>query len=1322
MSTAAFLAAATLWLRVPTTGAVLGLAVLALPLLRGAGASSAPRRRWLVRLGAWAFVALAAWQQRTLVRLGSEEEIARSSRLAAAALRDAVADEGVRLGRLADSALAAPADRRAAFAALERLRPAGADRAIVVADRGRPFAWSGRLLVPLDSIAAPRGLLITPYHVVLYAAARAGDRVAVATTLLHAVRPALALTDPLDVPLASRFGSAGFAYGAVGDAVGIAEAVVLDLGDGPVAAARPIPLDADARRLLAEERVLPWAIALLALVLLGTLATAWRRGSPRWERAVTWGVAAAVVAAVPSAGLSNRSVVFDPSVFFVAAGGPFTANTASVAAASALLLLAMLTAVRSVRWRPSRPVALVALLVVAGTGPFALRALAAGIQLPMAGASVTLWIAWQVAFFLAATVVLLPGVIAGRLAIGTARGLPVGVAPALAAVAAFTSVLWLEAPARLPAWHPTLWVAAILALGLSRRGRAIVLPVAMVAACGATALVWVSATRDRVALAEADVRGLATADPMAAGLLQRAAGALDRAGAARTRVAMLDAFRAMELAATDYPVEIATWAPDGARIDEVRVRRGPGLTQGLERFARAVQGTGVAVLQAVPGDPGVHLVLAAPHDDGTATTIVVAPRSALVPPDAFGALLGFAPPPSPEPPYALRLAAEAAGAPVARSPSGGLVWERRGDALHGDGITPSPAGARRLHAEIDLRDPTALLMRGALLVALDLLLLGALWLLIVTADGVLRRWWRRRRRDLLRSFRVRLSIALLAASTIPATLFALWSVQRLQVEDAQARDLLVRETLRGVAVSTTATELRAASQRFDTPLFLYADGLLAATSDPVLDALSPVGRLLPPSIALALADGDDPVQGEVAALGRTPVRLGFRTAADASGVTFVLAAPARLDDRLLDRRRNDLAVFLLFAMTIGALVALWASGAGARELSEPIRALRARVLAVARGLPPAEATAPPPIEFVPVFRAFGRMTVDLAESRAELEAAQRRLEATLRNVASGVLALDADDRVTFANPRAEAILGGPIVPGAAAGEALGPALAAHIAAARTATSEESAAEFDRDGRRLQLRVTRIGAAGRRLVLTIDDVTDVVRAERVLAWGEMARQVAHEIKNPLTPMRLGMQHLQRAHRDGRGDFSRILEANTARILAEIDRLDDLARTFSRYGVVPAAAPAPVAVDAARVARDVVELERIGVEGIAWTAAVPEVPLWVAAQDRELREVLLNLLENARLAGATHVTLAATPEPGGGATLQVTDDGEGIAPALLPRIFDPHFSTRSSGSGLGLAMARRLVEGWGGSIGAESTAGVGTTLTVRLPAPPVPADAG
>ncbi len=1316
LSAIAFVVAAALWLRAPSLGALAALAVVAVPLLWGAGAPDARRRRGVVRLAAIGFVVVAALHQRALGRIGAPEAMARDRSAAAVALRAAVAAEGTRLEALAASALAVPSDRRAAFAALDRVRPTGADRAIVVAVDGRPYAWSGRLLVSLDSLAAPRGLLITPYHVVVYAAAREGRRVAVATTLLHAVRPALAMAAPLDAALAARHGLSGFAYGDPGDAVGVPDAVVLDLGDGPVAAARPLPLDADAGRLATEERALPWVVALLGLVVLGLVATAWRRGGPLWERVAVWCAAVAVVAAVPSAGFSNRSVVFDPSVFFVALGGPFTANAASVALSSGLLLLAMLTAVRAASWRPSRPVAFGALAVVAGIGPFALRALAGGIQLPMAGASVTLWIAWQVAFFLAATVVLLPGVIAGRLAMGGARGLPVWVAPVLAALAALSAVLLLEPPARLPAWHPVFWVVAILALGLSRRGRAVVVPVAFVAACGSTTLVWLSTTRDRVALAEADVRGLETADPMAAGLLQRAAASLDRAAAARTRVQMLDAFRATELAATDYPIEIATWAPDGSRFDEVRVRRGPGITLGIERFAREVQSTGVAVLQAVPGDPGVHLVLAAPHDDGTATTIVVAPRSALVTPDAFGALLGFAPPPSPEPPYALRLAAEAAGAPVSGPPAGALTWARRGDALHGDGVTVTPTGARRLHAEIDLRSPMALTMRGALLVAFDLALLGALWLLIVVADGVLRRWWRRRRRDLLRSFRVRLSIALLTAFTVPAALFAAWSVQRLQLEDAQARDLLVRETLRGVAVSTTASELRAASQRFDTPLFLYADGLLAATSDPVLDALSPVGRLLPPAIALALADGDDPVQGEVATLGRTRLRLGFRSAADASGVTFVLAAPARLDDRLLDRRRNDLAVLLLFAMTLGAFVALWASGAGARQLSEPIRALRARVLAVARGVPSPEPSGPPPIEFVPVFRAFGRMTVDLAESRAELETAQRRLEATLRNVASGVLALDGEGRVTLANPRAEAMLGASIPPGTPADVVLGATLAAWVATRRAEASDERATEVDRDGRRWQVRATRFGTTGRRLVLTIDDVTEVVRAERVLAWGEMARQVAHEIKNPLTPMRLGMQHLQRAHRDGRGDFGRLLEENTARILAEIDRLDDLARTFSRYGVVPTGAPAPAAVDAARAVHDVVELERIGAEGIAWRAEVPDAPLLVTAQDRELREVLLNLLENARLADARRVTVTAMPDAAGGAMLRVEDDGTGIAAELLPRIFDPHFSTRSSGSGLGLAMARRLVEGWGGTITAESTPGAGATFTIRLPGPP------
>src|SRR5207237_6889444 len=99
---------------------------------------------------------------------------------------------------------------------------------------------------------------------------------------------------------------------------------------------------------------------------------------------------------------------------------------------------------------------------------------------------------------------------------------------------------------------------------------------------------------------------------------------------------------------------------------------------------------------------------------------------------------------------------------------------------------------------------------------------------------------------------------------------------------------------------------------------------------------------------------------------------------------------------------------------------------------------------------------------------------------------------------------------------------------------------------------------------LRVRLTPLADA---VVITLDDVTQVARAQRVLAWGEMARQVAHEIKNPLTPIRLGVQHLRRARADRRVDFDRVLEQNVNRILAEIDRLDEIARAFRRYGSAP-----------------------------------------------------------------------------------------------------------------------------------------------------------
>jgi signal transduction histidine kinase len=981
---------------------------------------------------------------------------------------------------------------------------------------------------------------------------------------------------------------------------------------------------------------------------------------------------------------------------------------------------------------------------------------------------VGLWVAWQLSIALAAAGILIAGASAGQVVIGRRRGLPAAIGPLVAVVAATAAPVRWDAPGAWPDWYPLLWILAIACLAFVRRGRALVTAVAFVAGCGAITLTWGATTRTRMQLAERDVQRLGAEDTNAADLLVRFAETLTRDREPMTRARLVQAYAASELARAGYPARLAVWtaASPAEPVADVALTVIDDEEGVQSRMAMRVRASGEANIATARDGPFTMLVAGLPLGRDSVVTIAVPPRTWLLPTDPFARLTGLAATPDRAPPYSLSLGVLAAGAPTTLSEQ--MTWRRVGDLMIGDAVTGGDGEPRRAHVEVDLRGLGALVPRGALLVLLDVAVVLLIWTASAMADGGFWRWFRRELSRWRRAYRSRLSVALLAFFLAPTAAFAAWEAYRLREDDQNARELLVREALRTVDLPTsrdanglqgllTTEALAELTDAVGGPLFAYRDGVLRQSSDPVLAELAPFGTLLPTGVpsgvqgeVLRLDTNGELLYTQSVQLARRSALVGFRPTLGPEGAPLVLATAARGDEFALDARRSDLAILVALVIVAGVLAALWLSGAAARTLARPIGTLRDAALAIASGRPMPPLDDLPPAEFVPVFGAFARMATDLSTSRAALEEAQRRTAAVLREVASGVVAVRHDGTVLLANPRAEWLLGTPLPPGtpllgvdAENARAFGEwprvaprvrdflehpdrALSAFDVTTRTVRPADAIASGDSAApvttttpeRQLRASLTRLPGGA---VLTLDDVTELATAQRVLAWGEMARQVAHEIKNPLTPIRLGVQHLRRAWRDGRIDFANILDTNVTRILNEIDHLDEIARAFSRYGSVPAERAPGVPVDVALVARDVIELERMGESDVVWELEIEGVPIDGSqaevppviglARAEELKEVLLNLLENARLAHARVVQMALVRD-GNGVRITVRDNGDGMTPEIMTFIFQPHFSTRTSGSGLGLAISRRTLEGWGGTIAVSSEPGVGTTLTVTL----------
>jgi signal transduction histidine kinase len=565
------------------------------------------------------------------------------------------------------------------------------------------------------------------------------------------------------------------------------------------------------------------------------------------------------------------------------------------------------------------------------------------------------------------------------------------------------------------------------------------------------------------------------------------------------------------------------------------------------------------------------------------------------------------------------------------------------------------------------------------------------------------------------TFRGRLTAALFVFFLLPMAAFGETTYRALSREVERTAAALADRALDQAADEVQGATLGELSQHVGADLLLYHRGVLAEAAAPEVIDLGLYHTWLPPAVHLGFALGEAQRQDEERRLAGQPYLLAYRALGDLD----VLASPTPLASGEIARRQQDLADVVMLALLAGGALSVILSLLVGRALSRPIEAMSLASAAVGEGDLRVRLPGKRRDEFGGLYRAFNRMVRRLRQAQGALLSETRRTEAIVAQAGTGVVALDAAGRVALINPRAGEILGVELAQGDRIPEdrALPAVVAATVRGFLASGPRELTEEREVEGRVVRLRLRRLpveeGARG--AVLVLEDVTAEIRSARVLAWGEMARQVAHEIKNPLTPIKLAVQHVRRAWADGRDDFGGILDRNVDAVLREIDRLGEIARAFSRFGT-PAESTEPLEpVEVRRVAEDTLALYRGGDDGIAYVLEMEDGAPRALAREGELREVLVNLLENARAAldGSGEVRISAGPAGGGAwVRLDVSDTGEGIAPDQLPRIFEPRFSTRTSGTGLGLAIVRRMVESWGAEITVDSTAGLGTTVHLRL----------
>ena len=421
----------------------------------------------------------------------------------------------------------------------------------------------------------------------------------------------------------------------------------------------------------------------------------------------------------------------------------------------------------------------------------------------------------------------------------------------------------------------------------------------------------------------------------------------------------------------------------------------------------------------------------------------------------------------------------------------------------------------------------------------------------------------------------------------------------------------------------------------------------------------------------------------------------------------------------LETRRAGVQVAFALMYTVIALTvllsAVWIGLNFANRLVAPIRRLIGAANAVSTGnlyvrVPVRQAEG----DLAQLGETFNRMTQELRTQRDDImhahdliDSRRRFTEAVLAGASAGVIGVDGHGAVSILNRSAEKLIG------CTESEALGrplaealPELADFMAAARSGSRTQDQITISRNGRErnLSVRVTseQAGDSDRGYVVTLDDITELVAAQRTSAWADVARRIAHEIKNPLTPIQLSAERLRRKYGKMIEEDRGVFEQCTDTIVRQVEDIRRMVDEFSHFARMPK--PVMTAEDVADAVRQTVFLMRVGNSEIEIDAKIGEDPMPARFDRRLISQALTNIIKNA-----TEAIAAVPPEElgkgairvfaereGDDVVIDVIDNGIGLPKSNRSRLLEPYVTTREKGTGLGLAIVGRIIEEHGGSI--------------------------